>query len=70
MLMPTRRTGENPLWKSGEPYYDDLYAIWDTYRTTHLLITIISPEIQVDMVRSMIDIYRQEGYMQMPGVEM
>ena len=63
MLMPTKRTGENPLWKSGEPYYDDLYAIWDTYRTTHPLLTIISPEIQVDMVRSMVDIYRQEGYM-------
>jgi predicted alpha-1,2-mannosidase len=63
MLMPTNKTGENPLWKSDEPYYDDLYAIWDTYRTTHPLLTLISPEIQRDMVRSMIDIYRYEGYM-------
>src|SRR6202035_542030 len=23
MLMPTDRTGENPDWKSSEPYYDD-----------------------------------------------
>jgi putative alpha-1,2-mannosidase len=26
-LMPSNRTGENPLWKSDEPYYDDFYAI-------------------------------------------
>ena len=63
MLMPVNRTGENPIWKSDEPYYDDLYAIWDTYRTTHPLMTLINPEIQHDMVRSMIDIYRHEGYM-------
>ena len=63
MLMPSNRTGENPLWKSEEPYYDDFYAIWDTYRTTFPLLTLISPEIQQDIVRSMIDIYRFEGYM-------
>ena len=63
MLMPTNKTGENPLWKSNEPYYDDIYAIWDTYRTAHPLLTLISPEVQRDMVRSMVDIYRNEGYM-------
>jgi putative alpha-1,2-mannosidase len=26
-LMPSNRTGENPLWVSAEPYYDDFYAI-------------------------------------------
>jgi putative alpha-1,2-mannosidase len=26
-LMPSNRTGENPLWNSSEPYYDDFYAI-------------------------------------------
>lgn len=26
-LMPSNRTGENPLWKSVEPYFDDFYAI-------------------------------------------
>ena len=31
MLMPTDRTGENPRWSSGTPYYDHFYAIW--YRT-------------------------------------
>src|SRR6185437_8767446 len=34
MLMPTDRTGENPDWRSSEPYYDDYYCIWDTFRTS------------------------------------
>lgn len=28
-LMPTNKTGENPLWKSSEPYYDDVFTFWD-----------------------------------------
>ncbi len=63
MLMPTQRSGENPKWKSTEPYYDDYYAIWDTYRTTSPLLTLILPDTQRDMIRSMIDIYRFDGYL-------
>jgi predicted alpha-1,2-mannosidase len=63
MLMPTDRTGENPDWKSSEPYYDDYYAIWDTYRTSSPLLTLISPNRQRDIIRSLIDIYRHTGYM-------
>jgi predicted alpha-1,2-mannosidase len=63
MLMPSDRTGENPLWKSAEPYYDDYYAIWDTYRASNPLITLIDQKRQEDIVRSLVDIYRHEGYM-------
>jgi predicted alpha-1,2-mannosidase len=63
MLMPVDRTGENPKWKSEEPYYDDYYAIWDTYRATHPLMTLIQPDRERDMVRSLVDIYRYDGYM-------
>jgi predicted alpha-1,2-mannosidase len=62
-LMPTDRTGENPKWRSAEPSYDDYYAIWDTFRTLHPLLTLIQPERQRDMVRSMIDIFRHDGYL-------
>lgn len=62
MLMPVDRTGENPKWSSTEPHYDDYYAIWDTYRCTHPLTTLINENRQVDMMRSLIDIYRYEGY--------
>jgi predicted alpha-1,2-mannosidase len=63
MLMPTDRTGENPGWKSSEPYYDDYYCIWDTFRTSSPLLTLISPDRQRDILRSLIDIYRHTGYM-------
>jgi predicted alpha-1,2-mannosidase len=63
MLMPTDRTGENPGWQSTEPYYDDFYCIWDTYRSSSPLLTLISPDRQRDLIRSLIDIYRHTGYM-------
>jgi len=63
MLMPVDRTGENPLWVSGQPYYDDFYAIWDTYRTSHPLITLIAPAKQTEIVNALIDIYKYDGYM-------
>ena len=63
MLMPTERTGENPDWQSSEPYYDDFYCIWDTYRTSSPLLMLISPDRQRDIIRSLIDIYRHTGYM-------
>ncbi|KAJ2986065.1 hypothetical protein NUW58_g5212 [Xylaria curta] len=61
MLSPQDYTGENPLWKSDEPYYDSFYCIWDSFRAQHPLLTIIDPEIQTDMVRALIDIYKHEG---------
>ena len=63
MIMPADRNGENPLWFDNEPYYDDFYAIWDTYRTSLPLITIIDPKREVDLVRSLINIYKRDGYM-------
>lgn len=63
MLMPVDRTGENPLWISDQPYYDDFYAIWDTYRTSNPLITLIDSQRETDIVNSLIDIYKHDGYM-------
>lgn len=63
MLMPTDRTGENPLWQSNEPYYDDYYTIWDIFRTEGPLLTLIAPERESAMVRSLVDIYRHEGWL-------
>jgi predicted alpha-1,2-mannosidase len=63
MLMPVDRTGENPLWRSTQPYYDDFYAIWDTYRCSHPLMTLITPSRQIDIVNALLDIYKHDGYM-------
>ena len=63
MMAPTDRTGENPLWTSAEPYYDDYYAIWDIFRTSGPLLTLIAPDRQTGIVRSLVDIYRHEGWL-------
>ncbi|MGD0730616.1 MAG: GH92 family glycosyl hydrolase [Terracidiphilus sp.] len=63
MLAPTDRTGENPLWKSDEPYYDDYYAIWDTFRTSGPLLTLIAPQREISIVRALVDLYRHEGWL-------
>ena len=52
-----------PDWQSNEPYYDDYYAIWDTYRSSGPLLTLIAPDRQRNLIRSLIDIYRHTGYM-------
>lgn len=62
-LMPSDRTGENPLWESGEPSWDDFYTLWDTFRCTVSLYHLLQPEAYESQIRSLIDIWRFEGYM-------
>ena len=62
MLMPVDKSGENPHF-SDTPYYDDYYAIWDTYRTSMPLLTLIDEDKQRDMVNSLLHIYKHDGYM-------
>jgi predicted alpha-1,2-mannosidase len=63
MLMPVDRTGENPLWTSKEPYYDDFYTVWDTFRSSAPLLTLIAPDRAAGMVRALLDVYRHEGWL-------
>ena len=62
MIMPVDKSGENPKWTE-KPYYDDYYAIWDTYRSSSPLITLIDPKREADIVNSLLNIYKREGYM-------
>lgn len=63
ILLPSNRTGENPDWDSPAPYYDDFYAIWDTFRSSNPLITLLWPDKQVEILNALINIYEHEGYM-------
>lgn len=36
-LIPSDRTGENPLWESNEPYWDDFYTLCKFHALRHLL---------------------------------
>lgn len=61
--MPHDLSGENVWWDSTEPHYEDFYTLWDTFRTLHPLLTIIQPQRQRDMIRSLIDTYAHTGWL-------
>ncbi|RZJ83425.1 MAG: glycoside hydrolase family 92 protein, partial [Brevundimonas sp.] len=61
--MPHDTTGENVWWASDQPHYEDFYCLWDTFRTVHPLLTLIEPQRQRDMVRSLIDTQIHTGWL-------
>ncbi|KAI1129498.1 glycoside hydrolase family 92 protein [Nemania abortiva] len=63
LLIPTNKTGENPLWTSQEPYYDDIFTFWDTFRCGTPLLHILQPTAYEEFIRSTIDIWRFAGFM-------
>jgi len=62
-LQPTNKTGEFKNWEENKIYFDDYYAIWDTFRTLHPLLLLIDTKKQVEIINSMLNIYEKEGYM-------
>lgn len=62
-LIPSERVGENPLWESDEPSWDDFYTMWDLFRNQVSLWHLIQPTYYESMIRSLIDIFKHEGYM-------
>ena len=60
--------GEYPLMESfgnGKKDYDryTVFSLWDTYRNVHQLLTLVYPERQLDMVRSMVDMSKEWGWL-------
>jgi putative alpha-1,2-mannosidase len=64
MISPQDYTGENPQWETpGVPYYDSFYCIWDSFRSIHPFITLVDPHSQTEMIRSLLDIYQNVGWL-------
>nr|AKH05008.1 glycosyl hydrolase family 92 protein [Epichloe festucae var. lolii] len=63
MISPQNYTGENPHWDTGSPYFDSFYCIWDSFRAQHPLLTVLDPEAQTQMVQSLLDMYKHEGWL-------
>jgi predicted alpha-1,2-mannosidase len=62
-LIPSNRTGENPHWNTTEPYFDDVFTLWDTHRCHTPLFQIVQPMAFEEFIRSLIDIWRWDGFM-------
>lgn len=63
MVNPQNYTGENPKWKSSEPYFDSFYCLWDSFRSQLPFLTILDPVALQEMIRSLIDTYEHEGWL-------
>lgn len=60
--------GEYPAMESNEILTTQgrrytVFSLWDTYRNVHQLMTLLFPDRQLDMVRTMIDMYREHGWL-------
>lgn len=62
-LLPTNQTDENPGWTSSEPYYSDIFTLWDLFRCSTSLLHVVQPTVYEEHIRSMIDIWRHDGYL-------
>lgn len=50
------------IGRSAHPRYT-VFSLWDTYRTTHPLLCLLYPERQLDMVRTMVAMYKEWGWL-------
>jgi len=60
--------GEYPAMESRKTLVADhnrytVFSLWDTYRNVQPLMSLVYPDKQVGMIRSMIDIYKESGWM-------
>ncbi|KAF2872577.1 alpha-1,2-mannosidase family protein-like protein [Massariosphaeria phaeospora] len=63
MISPQDYTGENPHWRTDEPYFDSFYCIWDMWRVQLPFLTIMDPLTQSRIVRSLLDTYKHRGWL-------
>ncbi len=61
-IMESDSIGNIANTKSGLPRYT-VFSLWDTYRNLHQLLTLVYPERQDAMVNTMLDIYRESGWL-------
>lgn len=60
--------GEYPAMESLEVKKTDgnrytVFSLWDTYRNVHQLMTLVYPERQIQMMNSMVDMYKEGGWL-------
>lgn len=52
----------NSIMKTDKNRYT-VFSLWDTYRNVHQLFTLVYPDRQLDMVNSMIGMYKEHGWL-------
>lgn len=54
---------ENFAFESGVRHFTDLYALWDSVRNANSLITLLDPQLEVDILNCLLDIAEQIGWL-------
>jgi predicted alpha-1,2-mannosidase len=62
-LMPHDLSGENAWWRSRAPHYEDLFTLWDSFRTVNPLLALVEPRREAAIVRSLLDGARHTGWL-------
>ncbi len=65
VLAPTDVTGDNGGWTDDpkQSVYWDIYTLWDTFRTTNPLLTLIYPDRQSSIIRHLLAAYQKSGWL-------
>jgi predicted alpha-1,2-mannosidase len=63
LFAPANWTGENPVFNYNRPYYEDFLCVWDIFRTVSPLLTLISTKEHTDMLNTLLDVYRHDGWL-------
>jgi len=66
-LMQANRQASGPLFgnikHSGEKNRYSVYSLWDSNRNVHPLLSLIYPEIQSEMMATMVAMYKESGWL-------
>lgn len=54
---------ENPAIKTTNRNRYTVFSLWDTYRNVHQMMTLLYPDTQLDMINTMVDMYKESGWM-------
>lgn len=61
MIQPRDRTNDHPDFGANEPYFDEQYTLWDTWKTQYPLMHLLRPSQSARVINSFIARHRANG---------
>lgn len=53
----------NRILNAGGKNRYTVFSLWDTYRNVHPFLSLVYPDLQLEMVNSMLEMYRESGWL-------
>lgn len=63
LIMPTDMTGEDPAVAGNTPSFWEHYCLWDVFRATMPLHTLLYPQAQRRILQSLVGVYQRTGWL-------